>query len=263
MPGSKAPENERRDQIMRAAYVVAAETGLQRLTIRQVASEAGLSSGLVLFHYKSRGELIIAFLEWLLETTAELKVSEAAARLSPIECLCMVVNREIHRFSQDQDRVRLLLEYWIVGIRHVAIQTRMRRDLHRYRDAFLPLTRAVIQEDSARFAGATAEGLAAVVVSFIKGCGVQTVIDLDHSDSQELRGAADRLIRLLMRGAAAGHRKGAWNQHDWLSSDGLPEAPDDTGSTPAAERNRAGGVPDHVALKAAAPQAPHLERHVR
>lgn len=187
---------------MQAAYAVAAETGLQGLTIRQVATQAGLSSGLVLFHYQSRGELVLALLEWLLATTAAVKLPDGVEDLRPVDRLCIVVNQEIRRFAQDHDRVRLLLEYWIVGIRHAGIQTRMRRDLHRYRDGFIPLTAAVIDEDPAPFAGTTAQGLAAVVVSFIKGCGIQTVIDLDHGDSSELRHGARVVVNLLRRNAA-------------------------------------------------------------
>jgi AcrR family transcriptional regulator len=202
MPGSKAPQQERREQIMQAAYAVAAERGLERLTIRQVAASAGLSSGLVLFHFETREDLVIELLEWLLETTATLAVEPALAGLPPLERLCTVAGREIHRFSEDPARIRLLFEYWVLGMRHEAIQRRMRRDLHRYRDAFVPLVREVVAADPDRFPGVTAEGLAAVVVSFIKGCGIQTVIDLDHSDSHELRDAADGLLERLARAGA-------------------------------------------------------------
>ena len=86
----------------------------------------------------------------------------------------------------------------------------MRRDLHRYRDAFLPLTAAVIAADPAAFGGASPEGLASVAVSFIKGCGIQTVIDLDHGDSRELRTAADRLLTHFARGTTVPGSQGAF-----------------------------------------------------
>src|SRR5579872_786361 len=99
MPGTKAPEAERREQILAAAYAVAAREGLEHLTIRQVATTAGLSSGSVLFHYETRVELIIALLEWLLETSAALNLPEAIAQMSPVEALAAAVRHEIQRFS--------------------------------------------------------------------------------------------------------------------------------------------------------------------
>lgn len=222
MPGTKAPGAERREQILAAAYAVAAEHGLERLTIRQVATAAGLSSGSVLFHYETRYELVVALLEWLLETSASLTVPDAIARMSPTDALAATVRHEIRRFSDDPARIRLLFEYWIVGIRHVAVQARMRRDLHRYRDAFIPLATAVVTANPVRFAGVSAQGLATVVVSFIKGCGVQTMIDLDHTDSHELRDTADRLLDQLVPKPSEAERQQPWDQGDWLGSDGLP-----------------------------------------
>ena len=49
MPGRKEPEEERRDAILRAAYVVATRERLGGVTARAVAAEAGVSSGLVFF----------------------------------------------------------------------------------------------------------------------------------------------------------------------------------------------------------------------
>ena len=54
MPGSKAPEEERRRQILAAAYRVASDEGLAETTILQVAAAAGVSPGLIMFHFKSR-----------------------------------------------------------------------------------------------------------------------------------------------------------------------------------------------------------------
>ncbi|HEY3933769.1 MAG TPA: TetR/AcrR family transcriptional regulator [Gemmatimonadales bacterium] len=202
MPGTKAPEAERREQILTAAYAAAAEHGLERLTIRQVATAAGLSSGSVLFHYETRVELIIALLEWLLETSAVLALPDSIAGMSPVEALAAAVRHEIRRFSDDPARIRLLFEYWIVGIRRAEVHARMRRDLHRYRDAFVPLAAAVIAADPVTFSEVSPQGLATVVVSFIKGCGIQTMIDLDHTDSHELRDTANHLLSELIRKSA-------------------------------------------------------------
>ena len=54
MPGQKASEDERRKQILRAAFDVASRRGLASLTVRLVAAKAGLSTGLVLFHFESK-----------------------------------------------------------------------------------------------------------------------------------------------------------------------------------------------------------------
>lgn len=42
-----------------------------------------------------------------------------------------------------------------------------------------------MEAEGARFPGVTAEGLAAIAVSFINGCAVQAMIDPDHFDVGE------------------------------------------------------------------------------
>ena len=81
MPGRKAPETERRAQIMRAAFEVAARDGLEGLTVRKVATRARLSSGLVLFHFSTKEQLIVALLDWVLATTTVLHITEDIASI--------------------------------------------------------------------------------------------------------------------------------------------------------------------------------------
>jgi AcrR family transcriptional regulator len=82
MPGTKAPERARREQILAAAFVVAAREGLEGTTILQVAAAATLSPGSILFHFKSKRQLLLALLDWLLSTTTVLQVGEDIAGLT-------------------------------------------------------------------------------------------------------------------------------------------------------------------------------------
>jgi hypothetical protein len=51
--------------------------------------------------------------------------------------------------------------------------------------------------EPAVFAGATADGLAAVAVSWIHGCAVQAMIDPDHFDTDEYLTAVRGMIGRL------------------------------------------------------------------
>jgi AcrR family transcriptional regulator len=69
MAGRKIPEEQRRESLLRAAFAVAAREGLAGVTARAVAAEAGVSSGLVFFHFHTVDTLLAALLEWLLAHT--------------------------------------------------------------------------------------------------------------------------------------------------------------------------------------------------
>ena len=79
MPGRRAPEDARREQIVSAAYAVALRSGIAGVTLRAVAAEAGLSHGLLIFHFKGKAELVGALLDRVLATTVMRHVDGDAA----------------------------------------------------------------------------------------------------------------------------------------------------------------------------------------
>jgi len=81
MPGPKASEETRREQIVSAAYEVALRTGIDGVTLRAVAAKAKLSHGLVVFYFKQKHQLISALLDRVLTTTAMLQVTGDVARM--------------------------------------------------------------------------------------------------------------------------------------------------------------------------------------
>src|SRR5205823_4320264 len=137
VPGRHEAEGVRRAQIIAAAYQAAAVHGLEGLTVRRVAARARVSTGLVLFHFTTKEQLINALLDWLLETTTVLHVTpEIAALPSPLDRLLALLEQEMDRLSSEPRRIRLFFDFWARGIRHAGVRSKMRRELARYRDAF-------------------------------------------------------------------------------------------------------------------------------
>ena len=207
MPGRKASEATRRDQIVRAAFDVASRRGLDGLTVRLVATKARLSSGLVLFHFHSKNHLIVALLDWLLRTTTVLHIPPRIQRIRPpLHRLVALLRQEMHRLSREPRRIRLFFEFWVRGGRDAEIATKMGGELERYREAFRPMAEAVLVAEPDRFLRVTADGLAAVAVSFIKGCAVQSMIDPGHFDIAEYLLAAEGLLGQLAAARPRGLR---------------------------------------------------------
>ena len=195
MPGRKASEATRRQQILHAAYDVAINDGLEALTIRAVAQRAGLSTGLILFHSRTKDELVLAVLDHLLATTTVLHVTDdIRCIVSPRDRLLALLRREMWRLSSEPRRTRLFFEFWELGLKQRRVRARMRRELDRYREAFRPIAEEVLRAAPSRFAGVTADGLAAVSVSFIKGCAVQSMIDPGNVNIDEFITATQGLF---------------------------------------------------------------------
>ncbi|MGH8929100.1 MAG: TetR/AcrR family transcriptional regulator [Egibacteraceae bacterium] len=57
--------------IVRSAYRVIARQGGHRLSLQDIADEAGVSKGLILYHFKNKDNLLLTTMRWALLRTAE------------------------------------------------------------------------------------------------------------------------------------------------------------------------------------------------
>ncbi len=106
----EASVEERSLLIVKAAYRVMSRRGVHRVPLSQVADEAGVSKGLVLYHYGSKDALVLAALEWVLRGTASrvrAAVESSADTLEAIRAVVAAVwrnpqaNRNFFRFYLD------------------------------------------------------------------------------------------------------------------------------------------------------------------
>lgn len=196
MPGRKAPEERRREEILRAAFAVAARDRLPAVTARAVAAEAGVSSGLVFFHFDSIDKLLVELLDWML-----VRASNAIGRepttgdsVDPGERLMAAVGRDIGRLPRERERVEVFFDFWVLGARHPVIRRRLRTALDRYRSSFVELSKAAVDADPERYAGITPEGLATVAASFVQGSALQIVL---HPAEFDVRRSVATLAALV------------------------------------------------------------------
>jgi len=89
-PGSKAlpelvqpdatPEQER---LIRTAYRLIGMKGMHRMTLQNVADEAQVSKALVLYHFKTKENLVLVTMRWVLAQVAERVAAGIAAAEAP------------------------------------------------------------------------------------------------------------------------------------------------------------------------------------
>lgn len=208
MPGRRAPERARREQILRAAHVVALRDGIDGVTVRAVAAEAELSHGLLVFYFRQKEQLIAALLDRLLATTALLHVPQELARIPQAPDRLRALLREaLERLAREPEDFRLFLEYWALGTRRPPIRARIASALERYRAALRTVADGVlradpVQPDGVHHDGVSPDGFAAVAVSLVSGCAIQAMIDPDAFDISAYVATVQGLIEQL--GASAG-----------------------------------------------------------
>jgi AcrR family transcriptional regulator len=187
MPGKKEAEVLRREQILRAAFRVAAREGLDALTVRLVATEAGLSTGLVFFHFKSKEALLLALLDSLLETLFE--HWEVSEQLSPAERLLALLQLDLQDVYQSEDAqatLEMFFTYWVMSTHDSAIHERIQHALERSQQAFLPAIQALIDNEPVRFRHVTSEGFVTVILSITQGYAIQTLLNQQRVDVKQI-----------------------------------------------------------------------------
>lgn len=196
MPGEKMPEPERREAILAGAYRVAARERLGGLSMRAVAEEAEVSKGLVFYHFSDRETLLLALLDWMLDQGPRLQVPavEGWPDMHPARRLMALVGHQVAVLEERRERAELFLDFWVMGTGVPEIQDRIRAAFDRYREEFQPYTREVVEALPERFRNGDAEGLAAVVVSFIEGCALQMIADPSRFDVGRYMGAVHGLV---------------------------------------------------------------------
>lgn len=189
------PESERREQILQAAFDVACRNGIGGLSLRAVAAEAGISHGLVLFHFRTKEAVLHGLLDWLIADMAVLHVSQDIASFPHArDRFHALMQQEMARLSRRPQHTRLFLEFWALGVRDAVVRSRISAELERYRQAFRSIMEELLDSDPAGFESATADGLAAASVSWIHGCAVQAMIEPDSFDTDGYLAAVRRMI---------------------------------------------------------------------
>lgn len=202
MPGKKASEEERRQQLLKAAFDVASREGVGGLTVRSIAAEARVSHGLVHFHFKTKDQLVRALLDWVLATTLTLHIPDDVAQSrQPADRLRSLLLQEMDRPSHEPHRTPLFFEYWTLGTRDPAIGEKISAALERYRSALRAVAEEVLRSESAAVGEVTPDGLAAVAVSLIDGCAVLAMVDHGHFDITEYLAAIRGIIGQLTSAA--------------------------------------------------------------
>ena len=71
-------QSARQEELLRVAYRLMAAKGMHRMTLQDVADAAGMSKANVVYHYKTKEDLVLTTMQWVLERVAA-RVVEATA----------------------------------------------------------------------------------------------------------------------------------------------------------------------------------------
>lgn len=112
-PPRKMPRDDRRVQLIEATIKVIAKMGYARVTMSDVARMAGLSHGLVNFHFQSKENLLLETLLYLAtEYTANWQAAVAGVGSDPADQLHALLMADFHPAICTPDRLSAWSAFW-------------------------------------------------------------------------------------------------------------------------------------------------------
>jgi AcrR family transcriptional regulator len=188
----KVDRQERRTLIADALMRVAADRGLEAVSLRHVAAEAGVSAGMVQHYFRTKDEMM-AFALAVVSERSQIRVTEAVARLG------------------ENPSPRLLLRTMIAAL--LPLDEQSRND-GRVALAFLaytavrPAAASALREETAQMIGfmasilpaPNADAAAAGLLALMEGLGVYLLGG--HYTAEQALGTLDAHLDLVFRSSA-------------------------------------------------------------
>jgi AcrR family transcriptional regulator len=113
---TQSKAGDRRATMIRAAYKVMARDGVHRVPLQQIATEAGVSKGLLIYHFQTKDGLVLAALEWVLEATE----GRIRRRLAESKDPARAISDVIDAIWVDPEANRDFFRFYLDGVEHQA-----------------------------------------------------------------------------------------------------------------------------------------------
>jgi AcrR family transcriptional regulator len=190
--------NLRRTQLTRAAYKVVGEKGYNEFTIKDIAVEAGLSTGLVHYYFKNKEELLFTLLK---EMNANLKynLNKALTVLEePQDKLLAFCDEAFDLLNKEKAYFYVIIDFWAQISRNKRIRQANIKLFQSYRDEIT----AILKEGAAKgvFMAVDVQLTSVIIVSLIQGTIIQYVIDREAFDYREYTGKIkEQIFSIVMK----------------------------------------------------------------
>jgi AcrR family transcriptional regulator len=186
---------ETRERLVAAAARVVADQGFDGARVGEIAREAGLTTGAIYAHFRSKDELLAAATEG--QGAAELGMWFGGLGVDgDVVDLLRTLARRLGRPSRPDDG-SLLVEAAVAARRDPEVARRLGRDV-RSRERALTALLAGAAEAGAIDPTLPASGVSRLALTFALGSLLVRALDLDPVDEAQWALVADRLVDALV-----------------------------------------------------------------
>ena len=170
----KPVQKERRRQIMEALHRCLLVKPFDKTSIKDIAAEAGINHGMLHYYFKSKDDILIHYIEFIIEKYKSMFDQWLAERdrtdETPESFVTACFDIMYHRITLNQDISRIFIEIWEISTYNPQVREKLRAA---YENWISTLSGAVEQHMADR---ASARLISAGLVAFLEGLSMLSVI---------------------------------------------------------------------------------------
>jgi len=172
----------RRTQLTKATYRVVSKKGYYNFTIRDIANEAGLSTGLVHYYFKDKDELLLTLLKEMNSNLRNFLTKELEHKDDPADKLLTFIDQAFSLVEREKDYFYVIIDFWTQVNHNPRISKANARLYQSYRDECA----AVLTEGVKKgiFVDMDIHYTATMIISIVQGLIIQFILDKEAFDYQ-------------------------------------------------------------------------------
>jgi AcrR family transcriptional regulator len=192
---------ERRQELVEAAWRVINRVGLERTTIREIAAESGFSTGALAHYFRTKDDILRSALERA-DHEIQLRLEGIPRTVHPVTRLRHAVAQALPLDDRRAFELTLDVNFWARALNQPSLRALQHRDHDVWREVVM---KAVIeaQEADGLDRHRTPEDVTDVIVAFVDGLGLQGLVYPELISSERTTHLLD--AQLMALGADPAH----------------------------------------------------------
>jgi len=178
--GRKSSAPQRREQIVWALYDCLAERGQEKVTIKDIAAQAGLPPGVIHYYFKSKDDIIGSLAEAIVEKYSRMIDERIAAEISTEKKIAAAIDFIVDELVFNQPLNRVFYNLIQMAFERQRLQRVVKGLLKEYRERLAHVFEAA-------GAGKASSGLGAALVAVTEGFSLQCLVDPKAFKRDEVR----------------------------------------------------------------------------
>jgi len=170
----------RRAQLTSATYNVVSKKGYYNFTIKDIAQEAGMSTGLIHYYFKNKQDLLLNLLREINRNIRTSLQHDLEHLSDPVDRLAAFIERACNLVMQEKNYFYVLLDFWTQLNHNERMRTAIQKLYTSYRDVCSEILNEGIEQG--KFNNIDIRYTATMIVSMVQGLIIQYVIDPDAFD---------------------------------------------------------------------------------